>query len=472
MPDPYSPASAHVRGLGTLVLSTALLLGCAATPYRAAQPEPRPLGRDLVAYEAPLAAEEPSVAGAALPQPSPTKPLSLADALALASAQSPHLAAASWEVRAREGRALQAGLRPNPEIAAELEEFAGTGSLSGFDATESTLIVAQRIETARKRPRRRKAAEIHADVAAWEREAIRLSVVTSVARAFYEVLAAQERIALMEELVAVARSSLDATARLVSAGASPPVERVRAEIEVSTLEVDLATTRRALGAARADLAASWDGTSTSFGRVVGSLGDTSVPPSLDSARSWLAGNPELLLWEHEIARREAVVELESARRIPDVTFGAGIKYLAGVDDAGLVAGVSLPLPVFGRNQGNLAAARSDLHRARHERRATEVRLAAELERAHQELAARHEEARELRASILPRAREAYEGVRRGYTQGRFRSVDILDAQRRLFELRLREVDALRAYHAAEADLQELTGTSWGPDGVTGEEPKR
>jgi len=472
MPEPYSPASALARGLGTLALSTVLLLGCAATPYRAAQPEPRPLGRDMVAYEAPLAAEEQSVAGAALPRPSPTEPLSLDDALALASAQSPHIAAASWEVRAREGRALQAGLRPNPEIAAELEEFAGTGSLSGFDASESTLLVAQRIETAGKRHRRRKAAAIHADVAAWEHEATRLRVVTSVERAFYRVLAAQERIALMEELVGVARSSLDATARLVSAGASSPVERVRAELEVSTLEVDLATTRRALDAARADLAATWGGTSTSFGRVVGSLEDTSVPPSLETTRSWLARNPELLLWDREIERREAVVDLESARRIPDVTFGAGLRYLAEVRDAGLVAGVSLPLPVFDRNQGNLAAARSDLRKAHHERRATEARLAAELERAHLELAARHEETRELRASILPRAQEAFDGVRRGHAQGRFRSVDVLDAQRRLFELRLREVDALRAYHAAEAELHGLTGTSWGAQGAPGEEPKR
>lgn len=207
MPDPLSPAPAVVRGLATLVVGCALLPGCAAGPYRAARPEPRPLARDLATYEAPRATNEGPLARAALPQPSVTEPLTLPDALALASARSPRLAAAAWQVRVREGRALQAGLRPNPEFAAEFEEFAGTGSLSGFDTTESTLLVAQRIETAGKRPKRRRAAEIDADMAAWEREAIRLGVVTSVARAFYEVLAAQERIALMEELVAVARGA-------------------------------------------------------------------------------------------------------------------------------------------------------------------------------------------------------------------------------------------------------------------------
>ena len=102
----------------------------------------------------------------------------------------------------------------------------------------------------------------------------------------------------------------------------------------------------------------------------------------------------------------------------------------------------------------------------------ETRLSASLERAHQELAARHEEVREIRTSILPRVQEVYEGLRRGYSQGRFRNVDILGAQRRLFEMRLREVETLRAYHAAEAQLQGLTGTSWGADDGPGAEPKR
>ncbi|MGH7288113.1 MAG: TolC family protein, partial [Myxococcota bacterium] len=125
---------------------------------------------------------------------------------------------------------------------------------------------------------------------------------------------------------------------------------------------------------------------------------------------------------------------------------------------GLVAVLSVPLPLFDRNQGALAAAESDLRRAQHERRAVEARLTAALETDWQELDARYVELGELRRTIVPQAREAFEGVRRGYAQGLFRNVDVLDAQRTLFELQLREIDALRAYHEARADLEQLTGT--------------
>jgi outer membrane protein TolC len=82
-----------------------------------------------------------------------------------------------------------------------------------------------------------------------------------------------------------------------------------------------------------------------------------------------------------------------------------------------VAEVSVPLPIFDRNQGARAAARSDLRRAEHEKRALQARLAAALEAAYQELAARFDEVTRLREEILPGAADAFEQVRQGYAQG-------------------------------------------------------
>ena len=436
-----------------------LVPGCASVPPPARMPETRPLGNELPAYKAP------SVSLAGMPEQPSTPPaisfqaaITVEDALTRALERSPELASFSWEVRAREGHALQAGLLPNPEIEAEVEEFAGSGALSGFGGSETTLLVSQRIETAGKRPKRRRAAEIDIEVAGWEYEAARLSVFARVWKAFAGVLAAQDRIAVSEELVGVAEASLEAVRRLVSAGATPAVERTRASVEVATARVELAAARHRLETARAELAATWGGLAADFTRAEGDLGQVAPVPPLDTVRGWLERNPELAWWDREIARREAVVELEDAQRFPDVTVAAGLKYLAELNDTALVAGVSVPIPVFDRNQGARVAARSDLHRARHDRQAAQARLAAELEAAYQELAARHHEASELGKRILPTAQEAYEGVRRGYVQGLFRNVDVLDAQRRLFELRLRELEALRAHHGAKAEVERLTGT--------------
>lgn len=460
----------RTRGCAIAVVGAASF-ACALAPPTTSPPDRRPLGRELATHAAP-APRPVGPVGRAAPEPTAQGTLTLEEALALALAHSPELAASSWEVRRREGRALQADLLPNPELEAEVEDFAGTGTLSGFDASEATLLLAQRLETAGKRPKRARAARIGTDVAAWEHEARRLWIHSAVVRAFANVLAAQERVALTEELLGVARSSVEAVARLVSAGATPPVERTRAELEVGAVRVDLAVARRTLEAARAELAATWGSRRPGFERVAGELSRIVEPPPADTLRAWLARNPVLLGWDREIERREAVLALEEARRIPDVTVAAGVRRLQEVDDTALVVGFSVPIPVFDRNQGERAAARSDRNKARHERHAAEARLAAELEGAYQELSARYEEVAELRESILPRAAEAFEGVRRGYAQGLFRNVDVLDAQRRLFELRLREIEALRAYHAAGAELERLTGTPLGsdPSGDPGSRP--
>lgn len=449
--------------LSALAMALLAIAGCASSPLTRSFPEPSPLGSDLRSFRAPESSEE-----ITSPPEEPARteaktsgPMTLRRALALALERSPELASFSWEVRVREGQAQQAGLRPNPELEGELEEFAGSGDLKSFDTSESTLLLAQTFETAGKRGKRRTAAERGTEVAGWEYEAARLRVYASVVKAFTGVLAAQERVAVTEELVKVAESSEEAVGRLVSAGATPSVERTRAGVEAATARVEVAAARRALKAARAELASTWGATSPDFTRADGKIEAVVSPPSLDTLRKNLARNPELARWDAEIVRQDALVALEDARRFPNVTAGAGVKHLAEVDETAMVAGFSIPLPLFDRNQGARAAARASLRKAHHERRAEHARLAAALEGAYQEIAARYEEVTQLREQILPGAREAFTGVREGYLQGLFRNVDVLDAQQRLFELRLREIESLRAYHAARAEVERMTGQPLG-----------
>ncbi len=434
----------------------AMAFGCAAPAVTDSLPERRPLGADLAAYEAPA---EPGAAPAAGPPTAePTGILSLRDALALALERSPELAAFSWDVRVREAQALQAGLRPNPALDLEVENFGGSGEVSGYDGSETTFALSQLLETAGKRSKRRRAGELDAAVAGWEYEAARLEVFAAAVQAFSAVATAQQRVALSEQLIRVAELAAADVQRLVAAGATSPVERTRAGVALATARVDRESALRALEAARARLAAVWGAREVAFTSVADDLPDAAAPPALEGTRARLERNPELGRWGQEIERRAAVVELERARRYPDVHALAGVRRLSESNDTGLIAALSVPIPIFDRNQGALAAAESDLRKAQHERRAVEARLAAELEAAWQELDARYVELGELRRAIVPQAREAFEGVRRGYAQGLFRNVDVLDAQRTLFELQLREIEAVRAYHEARAELERLTGT--------------
>jgi len=90
----------------------------------------------------------------------PTGVLTLPQAQALALLQNPKLAAFGWEVRAREAQILQAGLRPNPEVEVEVENFAGSGALQAFRGTEITILLSQLIELAGKRHKRARVAAL------------------------------------------------------------------------------------------------------------------------------------------------------------------------------------------------------------------------------------------------------------------------------------------------------------------------
>ena len=92
------------------------------------------------------------------------EPVTLAEALARASSTSPIITAAEADVAAAQGRAQQAGFRPNPELDLEVENFAGTGGFSGVNDAETTLAIGQRFELGGKRTARRRAAEAEEDL--------------------------------------------------------------------------------------------------------------------------------------------------------------------------------------------------------------------------------------------------------------------------------------------------------------------
>ncbi|MGH8222615.1 MAG: TolC family protein, partial [Woeseiaceae bacterium] len=122
--------------------------------------------------------------------------LTLADALRAASANNPALRAVPFELQALEGRRQQAAVRPNPELGLELENFAGSGALSGTEALESTLALSQLIELGGKRDARRALADSEYEILLAEQSVQRLDVQSEVARRFLAVVAGQERLAL------------------------------------------------------------------------------------------------------------------------------------------------------------------------------------------------------------------------------------------------------------------------------------
>jgi cobalt-zinc-cadmium efflux system outer membrane protein len=390
----------------------------------------------------------------------PAGVLRLPQAQALALMQNPDLAAFAWEVRAGEARTLQAGLPPNPEMGVEVENVAGSGDFQGVDGAEVTVGLSQVIELAGKRRKRTHVAALERDLAAWDYETARLDVLTQVAQAFADVLRVQERLAVDADLVRLAEQIYRIVAERVKAGKVSPLEATRARVALATSRIARQRVQRELTAAKERLAATWGGTRATFERVTGDLETLNPIPSAAVVAQRIVQNPDIARWATAMARRHAAVTLAEANRTPDPTLGAGVRYFNNVDEAdahALLLAVSVPLPVFDRNQGNILEARYQLARTEVERRAAAVRVQTALAETHAALSEAFSEASTLRDEVLPGAQQAFDAAREGYRQGKFQFLEVLDAQRTLFEARGQYVEALSTYHKAVAALERLIG---------------
>jgi len=448
-----STPPAHPAGVLAVVLTVVFSSSIAGAQTPDSE-VPRTLGQDYQVFIAPEHSDD----AEAYPQyPDPRGPLLLGEALSLALIRSPELAAFSWETRVQEADVLQAGLIPNPEVLVESENFVGSGQYAGYDSAETTVFLGQLVELGGKRSKRRRVADLERELSSWDYEIRRLDVLTAVTREFITVLEAQERLALVDELHKIAGQTLEAVAKQVRAGATSPVEQTRASVSFATAEVEQRRVRAELETARLRLAALWGSGRATFDRAIGELSDVFPPPALGAIQNALENNPDLARWATELEHRNAVIAVEDARAIPNITAGAGVRHFSATKDTAMVAGITIPIVLFDRNQGAKRAARFERSKARSEQRAALVRVRSALEVAYQELRASFDQLTALRESVLPQARRAYEGVRTGYLRGLFRYVDVLDSQRTLFELRDRELDALGSFHRAVAEVERLIG---------------
>ena len=437
----------HHVGIGVALVA---LAGCAAPIAQVTLPTPRALGRAPTVVPRPGDAEAP-------PDGEPRGVLVLRQALALALVRSPELASASLDVRAAEARVLQAGLLPNPEAELEIEEFGGKGERRGFQGAETTLALGQLVELGHKRRRRVRVAALEGELAGWDYEATRLDVLTATAKGFVDVLAAQRQVALRRELVKLSEQVLRNVAERVEAGRVPPLEGLKAKLAVAISRVDLEKAARALEAARKSLAARWQSTSPAFERVGGELAVAARIPPAERLAERLAESPELARWPAELRQRQAQVALAKAEGVSDVTVGGGVAYFKETDDAAFLLSLSFDLPVFDRNQGGIREAEIEAAKAEQERRAALATAHAALAEAHRELATAAAESHALQTEILPTAQAAFDAAMEGFRQGKSDYLDVLDAQRALFEARQEQIEALAAYHRAVADVERLVG---------------
>lgn len=383
------------------------------------------------------------------------EPLSLAKAIELALEGNPEVAAAKRQWEATEGQVLQGRSRPNPELAYSLED---TRSKTRTQSWQLNLPV----ELGGKRAARTKAAEKTREQAQAQLAELQATVRANVAAAYFDVLTAQERLVLARDSAALAKSSTDTVSKRVAAGKVSPVEESKARVAEAGVRVELAQAASEQRNALSRLFALLGRIDAPYTVLEGKAENLPSVPSLADLQPLISSAPGVVLARIEVDRRKALTALEQSKRVPDVTVSVGMQRSNETQRNVLLFGVSVPLPIFDRNQGNLLEALKLEDKARDELQAATVRLHSEVAQARERLSTIIAEVQSLKQDVLPGAKSAYDAATIGFENGKFNFLEVLDAQRTYFTAKSQYLKALGEAHRAAADIDRLLGASMVP----------
>ncbi|SMO87290.1 TolC family protein [Gracilimonas mengyeensis] len=379
-------------------------------------------------------------------------------ALAKTLLENPQLQSYAWQVRVKEAERIQAALLPNPELEAEMENFGGTGPFEGYDSRETTIRLSQKVLLGADRMKRKRLAGLTTELANWDYETQRLNTLTGLTQAYTSALEAQLQWEQQKELLDVARQFYESVSAQVTAGKVSKLEQTKAQVELSRARIELENRRNSMESAFTTLASFWGSDRVLFKALNGELEIPESIPNYQSVAEFIERNPDIARWTTEIQQREASLSLQRSKAIPDIKISAGYRRMEDLDAEAALVGVSIPIPFFDRNQGNVKAARYELNRAETQRESALIEAQKALQNTYNNLQAALYEVEQLNAEVLPGAETAYEAAQIGYRQGKFDFLEVLDAQRTLFTSRTRYVQALAELNRAIAEVERLIGT--------------
>ncbi|MHC4414993.1 MAG: TolC family protein [Planctomycetota bacterium] len=384
--------------------------------------------------------------------------ITIDDLLQAAERFNPRIAEARAAIGVAAGETWQAGLYPNPSLEFEAEEI----PLSAGGLTDSTttigilqpIIVSGRLSAAVAS----RSAEQRAR--GWDLQETRRAVFGDIRHQLAEVLYLREAMRLNGTLQAMAGQTLRIAETRFEARAAPESEVIRARVEADSLEIAIGRLKRDLAAAGARLNLLVGGREVPIDRLAIEL--ASNGPDLDLAeleQQLRERHPSLLAASERIKAAEHRVEEAKAGQHPDVAARLAYGFDGEVEEHILEAGLSIPLTIFDRNQGNVLKARFELIASKEQARAELNQLRAELATAYQRYMAAREQIAAFEQRIVGAAETSLAQTREGYTAGKLQFLDLLDAQRTLAQARVARLNLARELNFSWAQLHAILGES-------------
>ena len=395
--------------------------------------------------------------GRAQNSPSEQTTITLEELQQMALQNNPTFAQSAANIQAAEGRKKQSGLYPNPTIGYQGEQIRG----GSFHGGEQGFFIQQDIVLGGKLGLNRKIFDQELKQAQTEAEEQRLRVVTNVRMSYIQALAAQQMVKLRQNLSKLADDAVETSQQLANVGqADTPdvleseVEAQQAQLAVTMAEQNQRRVWRALGAVVGN-------PRLPLMQLEGKLEDTPPVNADELVEKIVNESPAVRIAELGVKRAEAVLARAKRESIPDLQLRGGMQQNGELlsepngRPVGLqgFADVGARIPIFNRNQGNIATARADGERAKREVERVKLVLRERAASVVQTYTFSQTAVDRYKNQMIPRAQKAYEMYTKKYQSMAAAYPQVLIAQRTLMQLEVSYITALENFATSSLSLE-------------------
>lgn len=379
---------------------------------------------------------------------------SLDEIINLALDSSPSLKAQKAETLASEGEYNQARTYTNPELSVEAEDFEGSGSYKGYDSAQTTYGLSQKIAVGGKYSAKVKAAEYGYSISSGKQEVARLELIKDVKVSYAEAVAAQKNFEIAKEQKNLAEQFLSNVIKRVNAAAEPVFQRTKAEVALSTATIILGKSQEDMRIAKTNLALLWGSNDTNFDLSDSDFIRAEKFEIDQEVLSEIIKNSHYArILQNSEAQAKELYNFERANAIPDPTLNFGYRELSQSDDNALVAGLSIPIPVFDQNRGNIDRARSQANKIRELNRSSLLEIQNQLLASYNKVKISYGQILMFKDKILPSAEKAFQQTKGGYNAGKFPYLEVIDSLRTLSDAKFSYNNSLKEYHIRRAEIE-------------------
>ncbi len=383
--------------------------------------------------------------------------ITLQIAIDTAIINNPNLKVFAYEISSLEKLKIQAGLIPNPEVNFEVEDVFGSNELSGIKGSQYTLSIDKQFELGGKRSKRVALAETEIVSSKDNYELLKLDIIASVKTTFLSLYKVQLQIEQQSKFVKLNEEINLTISERVKAGRTSPAEESKVKVTLTNSKIELARLQRYFSSIQTQLNSQMGISGKNLIPITNLFESVLAPPTKQEIMGSTEDIPSIKLLQNEVNVRQAKLELEKSIAIPNLTLSGGVRYLNEINSNSFVAGVSIPIPIFNNNHGNIMASEERLHQMNAIKNARKLDVIAQLNTAYNNLLSAYHNSLQLKNIIIQEADNAYQITKQGYLQGRFAFIDLLDAQRTLFETQTQYLFEISDYYDSLIEIEKITG---------------